>query len=77
MCSCYGLWRKAQEQLARTGFTTTDNRGVVRKNPYVTIEKNFGTLFLKFAEDFGLTPASRQRLNIPGPTVPDLEDFLR
>ena len=77
MCSCYGLWSEAQEELAGQGFTITDNRGVVRKNPYVTIEKNFGTLFLKFAEDFGLTPMSRQRLNIPGPRGPDLQDLLR
>jgi P27 family predicted phage terminase small subunit len=76
MCSSYAHWLEAQERLSKDGFTITDNRGVTRKSPFVTIEKNYATSFIKFAEDFGLTPMSRQRLSIPDQEGPSLEDIL-
>jgi P27 family predicted phage terminase small subunit len=69
-CYAYGQWRMAAEALARMAdrddtmhgllIKTTD--GNARRNPLVKIAADAANDMLRFAGEFGVTPAARTRL---------------
>lgn len=66
-CTAYSLWRQGVEELVRRSGDTL-LRGVgggVAANAELTrIVRQQGELMLRFASEFGLTPAARARLRI-------------
>lgn len=64
MCSNYHLLRMAEAELALAGLTVKDDRGGIKKHPAASIFKAAGDTYAKHAELFGLTPISRQRLDV-------------
>ena len=67
---------KARKEIADEGITVASAQGV-KKNPAVTVAVECERLISSFAAEFGLTPASRTRLSVPGGKEDKLEKRLR
>ncbi len=65
-CQLYARWVKAEEQLAKTGLVVRSPAGYPIQNPYVGIANTALKLLHSFGIEFGLSPASRSRLSVPG-----------
>ena len=78
MCLAYHLMRQAGEEIACDGLTVKAERGdTVKKHPSFSVFKTNSDIYRKFAEMFGLSPMSRQRLDIKMPEPHDeREDLL-
>ncbi len=77
-CTHYSRAVKADRSIEKTGLlikTTNDN---VIQNPLVGISNHSWAQVLKFGKEFGLTPASRSRLEAPEQIPEDeFETYLR
>jgi P27 family predicted phage terminase small subunit len=73
LCLSYSLMRQAAADLATKGLSTQGDRGL-KKSPAATIFQANAQLFHKIAADFGLTPRSREMLDIQ--PMEDDDDFL-
>jgi P27 family predicted phage terminase small subunit len=70
-CVAYGRWRTAEETLAAaaTGDPVTHGlvfktaEGNLRRNPLVQIAADAAAAMVKYAAEFGLTPAARSRVS--------------
>ena len=62
-CEAAGLAAKATKQLRRQGLTVKRGTGATAPNPLITIAKEARAQALSFAQQFGLTPASRTRVH--------------
>ncbi len=72
-CQTYARWRAAEEFLAKHGdvYPLRDESGRVRymqQFPQVAIARNLLTLLKAFYQEFGMTPASRTRIEVPWET---------
>jgi P27 family predicted phage terminase small subunit len=69
-CHAYGQWRLAAETLARMqandpamrGLLTKTKYGDVVQNPMVPIVRKAAADMVRYAAEFGLTPAARSRI---------------
>ncbi len=61
------MFREALEILNREGLSVKDERGLPRKNPAWTLYNSAAKDFSKLAQEFGMTPVSRQRLDVRQP----------
>jgi len=65
-CTAYKMWREARERVAETGLAIigVDKEGntQITRNAYVTEMNKFREQMNKLLPEFGLTPASRQKL---------------
>jgi P27 family predicted phage terminase small subunit len=74
-CWSYGQWRTATEALARVAELDPTFRGLIVKtrhgtpveNPLYLASRQAASDMLKFAAEFGMTPAARSRINSPLP----------
>lgn len=79
----YGAWRDCWEQITRIGYVVTskDERTgqvTVKRNPFVLEAHQFAALCLKYLQEFGLTPASRSRVEkADEPDDSPFEQWLR
>jgi len=64
-CQAYARWREYSEIVAREGATIPGHRGVERKHPLLPALAAAMQTVRALAAEFGLTPASRARLNVP------------
>lgn len=70
-CHSYGQWRMAAESLARmqnndplmNGMIIKTKYGDAAANPLVAIVRKHAGDVVRFAAEFGLTPAARSRIN--------------
>lgn len=77
LCSNYHMMRISEAELARDGLTVRDDRGGVKKHPAAAIFKAASDTYSKHAELFGLSPVSRQRLDVKVQQEPNkYEKFL-
>jgi len=77
LCSSYHMMRKAEAELALDGLTVRDDRGGTKKHPAAAIFKAASDTYSKHAELFGLSPLSRQRLDVKAKEEPnEVEKFL-
>ncbi|RMG98276.1 MAG: phage terminase small subunit P27 family [Chloroflexi bacterium] len=60
----FGFAIEAAEQLKQTGFTV-DGRDGPKKHPLAQVWRDNAQLFRQFATEFGMTPSSRARLQLP------------
>ncbi len=60
----YDRFRQAQEVIQEHGFTTHTAAGGYKKRPELQVISEAQTTMRRFMEAFGLTPASRARLNL-------------
>jgi len=77
-CVSYARWRQASEALEREGLVIVGHRKALRKHPLLTVARQYAEKMRAFAQELGLTPASRARLHLPDPPEPDaFEDYLK
>jgi len=68
----------ADRALEKTGLLIKTTNGNVIQNPLVGISNHSWSQVLRFAKEFGLTPASRSRLEAPEQVEEDVfESYLR
>lgn len=76
-CQAYARWRQAEEVLQCEGLTFTTGKGYVGSRPEIGIANKAMAIIKGFCGEFGLTPSSRGRMNLPEPETDDLEQLLR
>ena len=79
-CLTYARWREAEEFLSAHGlvFPLRDEQGRVRcmqPFPQVSIARNALLLLKAYQQEFGLTPSSRSRIELPS-RAEDRADWL-
>jgi P27 family predicted phage terminase small subunit len=78
-CSAYDRWRTAEETLAAIaaddpvlhGLVVKTAEGNMRRNPLVQIASDAAAAMVRYAAEFGLTPASRSRISVAGSKEPE------
>ena len=60
----YARWKEAGRTIAADGHLARGSVGQLREHPAVRIEREAHSLYLKTAEQFGLTPMARTRLGL-------------
>jgi len=67
-CHAYGIWREASELLARCaddpvkGYVVRNGSGGPMENPLLYTVRKSAADMMRYANEFGLTPASRARI---------------
>jgi P27 family predicted phage terminase small subunit len=75
LCQTWADCRAAEADVQKEGMTYRNKAGLVKRNPSVSIASMFASMVLTLLGHFGMTPASRARLNIE-PLEPDAEPNL-
>jgi P27 family predicted phage terminase small subunit len=66
-CQSWGDWVNARQQLIRDGIIVETPNGFKQPSPWLSIANKAMANFMRYSSEFGLTPASRVRLQIdPG-----------
>jgi len=77
LCLHYGLAVEAGKMLRDEGLVVCGVKGGLVKHPAAQILKDSSTAFRMYAEQFGLTPGARSRIQVVMPEEPDeLEQLL-
>ena len=78
-CDSYEQWMKATEYINDHNLVYQTPSGYAQQNPFVSIAQSYAKQMHKFAEQLGLTPASRNRIGtIKSETSEDeMEQLLR
>jgi P27 family predicted phage terminase small subunit len=77
-CQLWSRWQKAEAVLQRDGLTFMTPNGFLQKRPEVTIARESMALLRNFSTEFGLSPASRSRVQAVSPAeeIDPFEEFL-
>ncbi|WP_333861588.1 phage terminase small subunit P27 family [Clostridium sp.] len=79
-CQAYARWKEAEEFLTKHGTIFKTPSGYIQQVPQVSIAQTYLKIMKDFCSEFGLTPASRTRINVgekTGDTDDPMEDILR
>lgn len=77
LCNAYARAIRADKEVEERGITFTTDKGFVVKNPAVGVGDAAWDRYKKFCAEFGLTPASRSRIQVKPPEKPTSDkDFL-
>ena len=63
-CLCYERWVDAEEKVRRFGVIVKSPRNYAQQSPYLSIANKARTQMMKILVEFGMTPASRSRVDI-------------
>ena len=78
LCTSWARWLEAEEQLRRYGIVIKSPSGYPIQSPYLSIARQSMAELRSLLSEFGLTPASRSRVNATAPVETDpFEAFLR
>lgn len=66
-CQTFAAYRKSVMQLQKTGMVYRTSKGEILQNPLVRAVNQFADQCLTIAKEFGLTPSSRLRIDLPTP----------
>jgi len=69
-CAAASLWIQATKQYQREGRTVKSPGGVLRQHPMIRVAQEARAQALRFAIEFGLTPAARSRIAAGDPPAP-------
>jgi P27 family predicted phage terminase small subunit len=61
-CQAYARWKEAEEFITQHGTIVKTPSGYWQQVPQVSIAQTYLKIMNRFAEQFGLTPASRSRI---------------
>lgn len=75
-CLSYAQMVAAAEILDREGMITIGSRGGIKKHPAWSICNSAKQIFLLYAKDLGMTPASRHRIAKPKAGADVFEKFM-
>ena len=73
-CEAVSIFRTATEAIKESGITTEAGNGTTIPHPAVQIQRSAMKVVREFAIEFGLSPASRAGLDIPGKPDPQKDD---
>jgi P27 family predicted phage terminase small subunit len=77
-CVAFDLWRRAVEQVNKTGLVTqSPTQGVPMQNPYLAVVNKQQGIMLKCAAEMGFTPASRTRIALDPGDGKEKNEFSR
>jgi P27 family predicted phage terminase small subunit len=76
-CEAYALWSEAIMALRRYGTMVKSPSGYPMQSPYLAIANRQAEIMMRIGSEFGFTPASRSRIEIPRESEPDLFDGAR
>jgi len=79
-CQAWARWVDAEKEISAPGFKTicTTDKGYEHVNPWVQVSNSALKQMKSFLSEFGLTPASRSRIQVPQEKEEDEFDrFLR
>lgn len=65
-CTQYSVYRGAIEEIQKRGLTTNNIRNGEKALPQLAIAREAAKIIKSIAVEFGLTPSSRGRINMPG-----------
>jgi P27 family predicted phage terminase small subunit len=71
-CGAYALWVEAMDAIQKYGTMVKSPSGYPMQSPYVSVANRQAELMMRFAAEFGFTPASRSRIKNRQPDDPDL-----
>ena len=63
-CQAYARWKEAEEFLSKHGTIFKTPSGYIQQVPQVSIAQTYLKAMKDFASQFGLTPASRTRIQV-------------
>ena len=63
-CQAYARWKEAEEFLSKHGTIFKTPSGYIQQVPQVSIAQTYLKVMKDFASQFGLTPASRTRIQV-------------
>lgn len=68
ICYCYAVinHRAASEEVRRYGLIIPGASGTMMRNPALTVQREAAQTIRHFAQEFGLTPSSRSRVQVMG-----------
>lgn len=75
-CLCRVRLEECERQIAEQGVLVKGHRGVLAKNPALQIARQYRAALQKWSDLFGLTPASRGKINIPKQEIHDDPDGM-
>ena len=73
-CQTWALWREAEAIIAKEGTTYQTPEGLWKRHPACAIASDASKTLLRLAGELGLTPLSRQRLDVRSEPVAE-DDF--
>lgn len=78
-CSSYSIWLNATENIQKTGMLIKAPSGYPIVSPYMSIANKAMIEMRKWLIEFGMTPSSRSRINLPAKEKEDnpLEKYLK
>jgi P27 family predicted phage terminase small subunit len=65
-CQAYATWRRATATLQQKGYVVNTPSGYKQQRPEVSIAMKALGLVKVFCAEFGMTPSSRSRIDLPG-----------
>jgi len=76
-CECWAAYWDLKAIVQEEGYTTTTDKGNVRQHPAVGAMKMMLDNVVRLGREFGLTPASRSRIEaLPEPPTDPTAEFL-
>lgn len=63
-CQAYARWKEAEEFLSKHGTIFKTPSGYIQQVPQVSIAQTYLKVMKDFCSEFGLTPASRTRIQV-------------
>jgi P27 family predicted phage terminase small subunit len=75
-CQGWARWVKAEKQLTKRGEVVLGVNGTLKVNPWHTVAKNAKEEMRKFLIEFGMSPASRSRVQAAEMEQGTLADWL-
>lgn len=76
-CEAYALWSEAITALRKYGTMVKSPSGYPMQSPYLSVANRQAEIMMRIGSEFGFTPASRSRIEIPRESEPDLFDGAR
>lgn len=78
-CQAYARFVECEKIIKKQGMTFETPNGYVQQRPEIAISNNAQKIMKEFAAQFGLTPSSRGRLNLPDQkeNKDEFEEFLK
>lgn len=75
-CETVATWREATRLLRANGLLVRGDKGRTVKNPAAQIVRDSAGIIRGYLNEFGLTPAARERLALRSRFADDLDDLL-
>lgn len=77
-CQAYGRWIEAESMIRKHGMLVKTPNGFPVMSPFLTIVNKALDQMKSYLVEFGLSPSSRSRINLPGgeKEVDPFEEFL-